>query len=410
MAEETQVIETPQEQAQEQPAPSPFSSAAWSEDLPEVKPAGEAAVATTTTETVAATTETTVTQPAASEDEILDPKVWLKREFDVDDVAILKAEREELKKLKETGATPSEIKFANEQSKLVHELIREGKTKEVRQYLETQERIESVVSAEVNKDNAADIIKLGMQLKYKDLTPDEINYKYEKQYGLPKEPKQAVDELDEDFEARKAEWQEKVSDIQVNKVIEAKLIKPEIQSAAAKLVLPELTQKQPEGPSQESLAAQTEAMKKVRENFLNKLESEYSKVEGFTTKVKDESVELPITFKIPDEEKVAIKERFKAGIDLNDFIDKRWSDEAGNPKIDQIISDIYSLENLDKVLSGVANNAANQRLAEHIKANKNVNINGKTPQQTFEQTGGNQKISPFSKDAWSETPPSLVNN
>src|SRR5687767_4510270 len=45
-------------------------------------------------------------------EEVLDQKDWLKREFDVDDVAVLKAEREELRKLKEAPAP--EIKFENE--------------------------------------------------------------------------------------------------------------------------------------------------------------------------------------------------------------------------------------------------------------------------------------------------------
>src|SRR5690349_21236433 len=128
------------------------------------------------------------------EEEILDTKVWLKRELEVDDIAVIKQEREEYKKLKEAAQTPAEIKFANEQSKHLHELIREGKGKEVRQFLETQEKLETYSSVEVNKDTAADIIKLGMQLKYKDLTPKEIDYKYNKQFSIPKEPVQSTTE------------------------------------------------------------------------------------------------------------------------------------------------------------------------------------------------------------------------
>ena len=51
------------------------------------------------------------------EEEILDVNDWLKREFEVEDVNIIKQEREAYKKLKETPPAPEEIKFANEQSK-----------------------------------------------------------------------------------------------------------------------------------------------------------------------------------------------------------------------------------------------------------------------------------------------------
>lgn len=393
------------------PQADPFG-ASWTENPTEVKietPAATTTEATTTT-TTASTDATTVETKV--EDEILDPKDWLKRELDVDDISVLKAEREEYKKLKETPLTAAEIKFADEQSKHIHELIRDGKKKEVRQFLETQEKIDSLVSAEVNKETADDIIKLGMQLKYKDLSPKEIEYKFNKEYGLPKEPVQSDSELDEDFAARKSEWQEKVQDIVMTKIIEAKLAKPELEKAKVQLVLPEINKPEPQNqqPTQESLAAQEAAMKQVRENFLNKLESDISKVEGFTTKVKDESVEIPVAFKIPDEDKAAIKTRLQEGFDLNAYMDKRWFPE-GNPNIEQIVSDIFQLENRDKIHSGIANNAANQRLVEYIKAIKNPSINNdKTPQQTFDNSQSGKTVSPFSQGAWSEKPPVLINN
>lgn len=351
--------------------------------------------------------------PTADTDEIIDQKEWLKREFGTEDITILKAEREEYKKLKETPLTASEIKFADDQSKHIHELIRDGKRKEVRQFLETQERIESLVGVDVSKETADDIIKLNMQLKFKDLSPKEIDYKFNKEYSLPKEPVQSDSELDEDFATRKSEWQERVQDIVMTKIIEAKLAKPELEKAKVQLVLPEINKPEPQTqqPTQESLAAQDAALKQVRDNFLNKLESDFSKIEGFTTKVKDESVEIPVSFKIPDEDKAAIKARLQEGFDVNAYIDKRWFPE-GNPNIEQIVSDIFELENRDKVHAGIANNAASQRLVEYIKAAKNPSItNGKTSQQTFDPAqSGQQTISPFSQGAWSEKPPVVIHN
>lgn len=394
---EDQVVVQTQEQVT--PTPSPFAQDAWSEVLPEVtQPTQEQPTVTQEqpkpTEVVSITTEV---------EEILDPKDWLKRELEVDDIAIIKAEREEYRKLKETK--PEELKFENEQSKQIFELLKEGKSKEVKKFLETQERLEQYTSAEVNETTADDIIKMGMQLRYKDLSPSEIEYKFKKEFSVPKEPVQLVDELDEDFSARKAEWQEKVNDIKMNKIIEAKLARPELEKAKANLVLPEITK-----PTQQANEPDPVLLQQARDKFLQALESNYSKVEGFVTKVKDESVEIPVSFKIPDEDKVAIKGRLQEGMDVNAYMDNRWFDQSGNPKVEQIITDLYQLENLDKILSGVANNSANKRVEAYIKEKSNIDVTSKTSQQTFDPTkSGNQTVSPFAKDAWSEKPPVYQN-
>ena len=87
---------------------------------------------------------------------------------------------------------------------------------------------------------AADIVKMGMQLKYKDLTPEEINYKFNKQFAVPPQPQQGVDEEDEVYNQRVADWQAVVTDKQMELMIEAKLVKPELQNAKTKFTIPEI--------------------------------------------------------------------------------------------------------------------------------------------------------------------------
>lgn len=382
----TQAVETP----------SPFAAGGWSEQLPEAK-----------TEPVVQETTVEVT-PQKEEEEILDPKDWLKREFEVDDPQVIKQYLKEYKELKEKPQVAAEYKFENEDSKRMAEAISKGDRKEILRILETQDRLERFTTSEVNDDTAADIIKLGMQLKYKDLSPSEIDYKYNKEFSIPKEPMQGVDELDEEFNARKAEWQDKVNDIKMNRNIEAKLAKPELEKLKSQIVLPELAK-----PATQEANQPTEAeLKQIRDNFLAALDSNYNKVEGFNTMVKDESVEIPIAFKIPDDAKVAIKGRLVEGMDVNAYMDKRWFDEKGNAKVENIFYDQYILENLDKILSSVANNAASRRLEEYIKQSKNLNVNGSTHQTTFQPSnnGSMTQSSPFSNGAWSEKPPSFVTN
>lgn len=381
---------------------NPFAQDVWSENAPTPKVEEKPIV---DTQVVTPTPPVEATSPV-EEEEIIDPNEWLKREYGVDNADIIRQEREELKKLRETK--PEEIKFENEDSKRVLELLKQGKIKDVVDIYSTQEQLNKFTSGEVTKDSAADIIKLGMQLSNKLLTKDEIDFDYNQNYGIPKQPVQKDTETDDDFAERMEVWNERVKTVEMKKIIDAKKAIPQLEQLKTKIVFPEFEKPQQatnNEPSPESIAA----MQKIRDNFLQQLESNYSKVEGYTTLVKDESVEIPIQFKIPDDQKLAIKGRLEQGMKIDDYIGDRWFDVNGNPKIDQIITDIFELENRDKIHAGIANAAASKRLEEYIKTAKNVDIN-KTPQATFQSQNGNQNVSPFSQGAWSEKPPSLINN
>ena len=82
-----------------------------------------------------------------------------------------------------------------------------------------------------------------MQLKYKDLTADEINYKFNKQYGIPPKPVQGSDEMDEDFQTREQAWQAIQQDKMMELLIDAKLAKPELESAKAGIKFPTVEKK-----------------------------------------------------------------------------------------------------------------------------------------------------------------------
>ncbi len=389
--------ETNTEQVQETvvETPSPFAGDAWSTELPTPPATTDAAIPPATdTTTPAATTEVKTEEPKPTTNE------WYKTfGWETEDVA-----KAEIPKLKEQK--PTEYQFANEESKRLAEAISKGDRKVVRQILETQERLDEFTTAEVTDDNAADIIKMNMQLKYKDLSQKEIDYKYNKDYGLPKEPIQKADELDEEFTERKSEWQAKVDDIKMARNIEAKLAKPELEKLKSQIVLPEISKPENQAAANQLSDVQ---LKEIRENFLRALDSNYTKVEGFTTQVKDELVDYAVQFKIPDEAKVAIKGRLTEGLDVSDYMDRRWFDEKGTPKIEQIITDLYQLENLDKILSGVANKSASERWEVYQKSIKNLNVNTtNTPAPTFQQNG-NGNVSPFAQGAWSEKPPLIQN-
>jgi hypothetical protein len=151
-------------------------------------------------------------------------------------------EIEQLRALKNAPPPPPTYEFENEESRKLFESLTKGDKKAVIDTLIKQDRIEQIMALEVNPNTAAEIVKYGMQLRYKDLSPAEIDYKFKKQFSTPSKPLQTADEEDDSYQARLADWQEKVNDAQMDLMIEAKTAKPEIEAAKLKLVLPEIEQ------------------------------------------------------------------------------------------------------------------------------------------------------------------------
>jgi len=148
-------------------------------------------------------------------------------------------EIEELRE-KAKNADSIQIEFPDETSERLFKAFQSGKLEEVHSYLDQHRQLERLGNIEVTDETADDIIKLGMKLEYKDLTPAEIDYKFRKSFSLPKEPVQGISEDEEDFEKRKEEWKDTVEDIKMNKIIEAKLMKPKLEQSKSKLTLPEI--------------------------------------------------------------------------------------------------------------------------------------------------------------------------
>ncbi len=342
---------------------------------------GDIPVVPVTTETPAQ--QQPVVTKTEENDEIVDASDYLKKwNFESEEQA--DAEIKRLRELESKAQTPAEIKFANDESKRVHELIREGKIKEVVDYYNKQNRISDITSKETNKDNAPDIIKLGMQLKYPNLTQQEIDFKFNKDFGIPKEPVQKVDEADEDFAERKQHWSAEVEAINMNRIIEAKQLLPEIEKSKSQISLPEIEQKTPQLPqlSQEDLAA----MKSDQEAFVKSAEKNINDFKGFNVQFKDKDVDYAVSYAPNGEQKTLITgliKRFaETNFDTNSLFAERWLNEDKTLDVDLMIKDlsrIYDGDNMDKKL---VTDSANKRLEAYLKEKKQVNVTA-SPSGTF---------------------------
>ena len=315
--------------------------------------------------------ETKVEEPSSAP-QAFDSNQFLKERFGFESV---EQAEEEFKRFKEPK---EEFQFQDDMSKTLFDAIKEGKTDDIYEILNQQKKLDKLISNELTPDLAVDIIKTNIQNKYKDLTSDEVDLLFYDQYFVPSKPEQAYDDSDEDYATKVKTWQSQVDYLDKKMMIEAKVIRPELTKLKSELKLPDIYgEAQQEAESREEV----EKMQQARSIYEKTLDSDFQSFSGFTVSVKDEDVEIPISFNVAEEERLAMKNTL-ADFDSDSYFGERWFAEDGKPKVQQMMADKYLLENYNKILQKVANEAASQRMLAHLKKTGNININQPTPQGT----------------------------
>lgn len=315
--------------------------------------------------------ETKVEEPSSAP-QAFDSNQFLKERFGFESV---EQAEEEFKRFREPK---EEFKFQDDMSKTLFDAIKEGKTDDIYEILNQQKKLDKLISNELTPDLAVDIIKTNIQNKYKDLTSDEVDLLFYDQYFVPSKPEQAYDESDEDYATKVKTWQSQLDYLDKKMMIEAKVIRPELTKLKSELKLPDIYgEAQQEAESREEV----EKMQQARSIYEKTLDSDFQSFSGFTVSVKDEDVEIPISFNVAEEERLAMKNTL-ADFDSDSYFGERWFAEDGKPKVQQMMADKYLLENYNKILQKVANEAASQRMLAHLKKTGNININQPTPQGT----------------------------
>jgi hypothetical protein len=313
--------------------------------------------------------ETKVEEQAVST-QSFDSNQFIKERFGYDSV---EEAEQEFKKLKEQ---PS-FEFKDDVSKSLFDAIKEGKADDVYEILNQQKRLEKLTSSELTPDLAAEIVKTNIKNKYKDLSTDDVELLFYDQHFVPLKPEQGYDESDEDYAGKVKTWQSQVDYAERKLMIEAKVIRPELEKLKSEIKLPDIyNEAGREAESQEEF----EIMQQARSIYEKTLDSDFQSFNGFNVSVKDEDVEIPISFNVGEDERLAMKNDL-ADFDSDSYFEGRWFTKDGKPNVQQIMADKYLLENREKIFSKIANEAASQRLLAHLKKNGNININqSPTPQ------------------------------
>lgn len=269
-----------------------------------------------------------------------------------------------------------EFTVPDDESGRILRALAAGKKQEVWQALDHEMRIERLLTSEVNKDSAVDIVKMGMALKYKDLTPDEINYKFNKQFSVPPKPTQTIDEDDTDYQQRLSVWQEQANDKQMELMIEAKLAKPEIQNAKGKLEIPDIETPADEGYIQYQKMLEQSAQQDAE------TKAAYQKLSprAIETKLnfKDEANKISFEFQYePDEE------GFKKAVEIASNSDLFWqafTNPDGTPNREKFLDMIYFANNKEKYLMAALNQSKNATIKAGLPDNSQGGLVRQIPQ------------------------------
>lgn len=288
----------------------------------------------------------------------VDYNAFVKETFGYDSLEVAK---EEFKKLKEQPQQKAELEFANDLSKKLYEAIKDGKEDEIYNVLSQKKQVEKLLNSEVNSELADEILKLSFKSKNSDLNDDEIDFFIKNKYTYPKEPRQGVDETDEEFEERKAEWSSEVEKVMKTKLIDAKMARKEIENLKQTIEFPSFEKPNENQVSQEEL----DRLDQLAKDYESEVKEKSKSFDGIKVTAKFGEVELPITFTPSDEDKVSL-EKNMLDFDLNNFFNGRWLTSEGKVNVPKMMNDFYLLQNSEAAIQKVANEAASKTF-EYIK-------------------------------------------
>ena len=358
---------------------APFMEGSWSDTPPAVEqPITQEAetIKVETTEVKEAATELPVTK--VETEEIIDSNNYLKSKWGWENEEAAEAEIKELRELKQKAGKG--IEFTNEESKKLYEYIQEGKEDDVYSFLDKKKKIEKLSTADLsNKHIASELVKFGIQNENPGLSADDVEFLFNQKYSVPSKPVELPTDTEDEYQEKVSAWEKQVEAIEKGLIIEAKMQQPKMAQLKKELVLPNIERELPnqQEPTQEEL----QKVQAVRDNYLQKLESDYKNFNGYEVKYKDEEVEIPVNFVVPDENKVALKKELET-FDVDEFIGQRWFTKEGQPNVMQMMEDVTLLREKEAVFQKIANEVGAKMKLHYMGQKANVSVNG-NQQATF---------------------------
>jgi len=240
-----------------------------------------------------------------------------------------------------------QIKFENETSEILYNLIAEGKINEVADILYNKK-----IADEIKTKPDEEVLKSYIKFQNPEFDNEDIEAEYQEKYS--------IDEFAFDESKLKRE-QKKLNQKVKNDVSEAREF---FESMSEEIKFPQYTQQQQDEP-QEDTEAQEE-----RQKFLDSLNGVESRIGSIPFNWKDDKASLSINgkFEIPAQEASKYRE---AAESLQDYYGERYYQD-GKYNSERLLKDLYIADNFDKIVQSVISQTANQTRLEMLKQRKNI--------------------------------------
>lgn len=324
------------------------------------------------------------------------PDAWVKENFNYENVEAAKQDFEALKKLREKGSTPETINFENEESEKLFKYIKEGKEDAVYDMLHKKRELQNISNNPLEKvEDAISVLRTNLRYQNPDFSVQDIDDIIEDKYALPEKP----NELDDDYDVKLTSWNDRIAKVNRAIIRDAKVAKSQMASAISTTVLPDIDYTNPKViEERQRVEAENQKLKELFETTVN---ADYKNFSGYNVAYKSEDgvVDVSVQYVPSDSEKDA----YKSGVlELNpdSYFGERWFDETGKPKVAEMISDKYFLENRDRILQKLVTDTAEKVRDIYIKSQKNINLNSITSREgslTPSIVNDNQKLQ---QNAW----------
>lgn len=323
------------------------------------------------------------------ENEVIEPKEWLTREFGTDDIAALKSEREELKTLREKGKP---FEFKNDDSRKAFEYLQENKIDDLYEILSNRKKIEKLSSADLNtnKDLATELVKFGIKNDNPTLNDDEVEFLFNEKYSFPSKPVKNDFDDDDEHEAKVNVWKDTVANLEKKMVIEAKMAQPKISQLKTELVFPEIKN----GSTQQNKQSQEDlnAFNELKTSFLQSAEQTKGTFKGLELQVKDKDVNYTVGYTPSIEESTFIESKLnefaESGLDANALLADRWVNADGKSlNVNQMRKDLLRIYGDDKIDQKIASDSGNKRLEAYLKEKKQINFSDTNTTGQFSPDG-----------------------
>jgi hypothetical protein len=256
---------------------------------------------------------------------------------------------------------PQEIQFANDESKMVFELLQQGKTEDVLQHFELVRFLDGVPQM-----SDVDAISAMLQFKDSEATAEDIRYDLNIIVGVKPNKDSYDDDMQQQYQSDLRQWERKAR-------MEAIKAREYLAGLKKDIKLPEINRHaQPQQPQGYSQADLDKMGSEFSDEVRAAVESNIGSFKSVTVPIidKEQGLNFVHEFTVSEQDKAVLTGDFK---DYLDSFESRYN-QGGKYDGQKLIRDRFIADNFEKIVASAAKRAYSQGQLSVINNTANSNL------------------------------------